>query len=225
MFKYREYEPPKRVQIAIKNIFIIMAYSLTVTLFLAINYYYNAPYDFFGQHISDLGNVAAGANLYSMMIMIVGFGVNSLLMLVVAVIYFANINNLKGAVIKGCLSIILAIGAAGVAIPADHGLPIMRILHLVGAACFIGGFALFNAYLQLSSSYSKIIKKEVDTSPADTTWDIFLSIVVLAVLVGYFTLFALDRLNVISSSYGPIAQKATLFVDILALYFIDNKDI
>lgn len=223
MFSLREFEPPKRVQIAIKNIMILMAYTMTVTLFLAINYYYKR-YEFFKEHLSDLGAMMIGGNFYSMIIMIVGFGISSLLMLIVSITYFVKNKELKLGVLKGILAFIVAIGAAGIAIPLDH--PTLRIVHLVGAACFIGGFAAFNAVLQISSSYRKIIKKEVDTSKADTIWDITLSIIVLLVLIGYFTIFALDRLDIGTALYlGPIAQKVTVFIDVLALYFLDNKDI
>ena len=222
MFRLREFNPPKRIQIAIKNIFIIMAYTLTVTLFLAINYYYKR-YEFFKEHISNLGSMQ-NSNDISMIIMIVGFGINSALMLIVAILYFVNRKQLKGWAVKGALGIVLAFGAAGVAVPLDH--PQLRILHLAGAACFIGGFAAFNAYLQISSSYRKIIKKEYDTSRTDTIWDVTLSIIVLVVLLGYFTIFALDQFGIGASWYlGPIFQKIIVFIEILALYFIDNKDI
>jgi hypothetical protein len=199
-----------------------MAYTMTVTLFLAINYYYKR-YEFFKEHLSNLGSMTAG-NEYSMMIMIIGFGLSSLLMLIVSITYFTKRKELKLAVVKGILAFIIALGAAGVAIPLDH--PTLRIVHLVGAASFIGGFATFNAVLQISSSYRKIFKKEVDTSKADTFWDITLSIIVLLILIGYFTIFALDRLGIGTTLYlGPIAQKITVFIDVLALYFLDNKDI
>ncbi|MCE7740914.1 MAG: hypothetical protein GOP50_00520 [Candidatus Heimdallarchaeota archaeon] len=226
MFKLREFEPPKRTQIAIKNMFIIMAYTLTITLFLAINYYYKR-YVFFAEHISNLGSMDtlnSPPNTFSMIIMIVGFGINSALMLSVAIIYFVKRKELKGAIVKGSLAIILAFGATGIAIPLDH--PQLRILHLVGAACFIGGFAAFNAYLQITSSYRKIVKKEADNSKADTIWDITLSFIVIAVLVIYFVTFALDQLGIGTTWHlGPIFQKIVVFIEVLALYFIDNKDV
>ena len=100
----------------------------------------------------------------------------------------------------------------------------MEILHVIGAACFIGGFAAFNAFLQITSSYQK--RRDGGSSRADTIWDIVLSIIVITVLVGYFAIFALDRLGIGESwNLGPIFQKVIVFVEILALYFIDNKDI
>lgn len=226
MFRLREFDPPKRVQIAIKNMFIIMAYTLTVTLFLAINYYYKR-YSFFSEHISNLGSMDPNnipLNTRSMIIMIIGFGLNSALMLSVAIIYFVKRKQLKGAIVKGSLGIVLAFGAAGVAIPLDH--PQLRILHIIGAACFIGGFAAFNAFLQITSSYRKIVKKEVDARRADTIWDITLSFIVIGVLILYFVTFALDQVGIGASWHlGPIFQKIIVFIEILALYFIDNKDV
>jgi len=199
-----------------------MAYTLTVTLFLAINYY-GKQYEFFKQHISELGSIADSTFL-SRLIMIVGLGICSALMLIVAIIYFVKNEELKGAVIKGILALILALGAAGLAIPLDH--PNLSTLHLIGAACFVGGFAAYNAFAQISSSYRKIIKKEVETSPVDNFWDVFLSIIVILVLIGYFIIFALDKLGIGISLYiGPISQKITVFIEVLALYFIDNEDI
>ncbi len=222
MFQLREFEPPKRIQIAIKNLFIIMAYILIITMFLAINYYYKR-YVFFSEHISNLGSMY-NDNSTSMIIMIVGFGINSIMMLSVSILYLVNRKELEGAIVKGVLGFVIAFGAAGVAIPLDH--PQLSTLHVVGAACFIGGFAAFNAYLQITSSYRKIFKKEVDSSKADTIWDITLSAIVIIVLLGYFTIFALDRLDIGASwHFGPIFQKVIVFVEILALYFIDNKDV
>ena len=222
MFKTVEFEPPKRVQIAIKNIFIFMAFSLTVILFLAINYYYR-KYEFFEENISDLGSMY-NSNDISMIIMSAGFGLNSVLMLIVAIIYFVKRKELKGAIVKGSLGILIAFGAAGIAIPYDHLQ--LYILHNLGACCFVGGFAAFNAFLQITSSYRKIVKKEVDVNRADRIWDITLSFIVIGILILYIVTFALDQFGIGTSWYlGPKFQKITVFVEILALYYIDNEDI
>ncbi|NPD88921.1 MAG: hypothetical protein HGN29_09350 [Asgard group archaeon] len=223
MFRMRAYDPPKRVQIAIKNLFIIMAYFLIVTLFLAIAYY-PEKYQFFDEHISNLGGFSSNlgaVNSNSMLIMMIGFGVCGLLVLVVGVLYFVN-RDLHLWLPKGILSVALAIGAAGVAIPLDHSL---RILHLAGAGIFIGGFAAFNALLQISSLIKKRKDKADDVNKLDTIWDIILSAIVIIILLGYFTVFALDWLGVGPLNLGPLFQKAVVFAEILALYFIDNQDI
>ena len=219
----RDFVPPQRVQIIIKNMFILMAYFLIVTIFLAIAYY-PEKYQFFSENISNLGAFLSRLlfdNTTSMIIFIVGFGICGAMCLGVAVLYFVH-RDLHGWYVKGPLAIVLAFGAAGVAIPKDHS---FSILHTAGAAMFIGGFAAFNAYLQITSSYRKHIKKEIDVSRADTIWDIVLSIFVLIILFGYFTIFALDWLGVGAAFLGPVFQKVTVFAEILALYFIDNKDI
>ena len=87
----REFEPPKRIQIAVKNLFIGMAYVLTLTLILSISYYYK-PYEFFNEHISNLGSITAG-NETSRILMNIGFGFNSFLMIIVSVIYFWKRNS------------------------------------------------------------------------------------------------------------------------------------
>jgi len=200
-----------------------MAYFLIVTIFLAIAYY-PEKYQFFAENISNLGAFESrlfSPNTTSMYIFIVGFGICGAMALTVAILYFFN-RYLHSWYIKGPLAIVLALGAAGVAIPKDHDL---SILHIAGAAMFIGGFAAFNAYLQITSSYRKHIKKEVEVSRADTIWDIFLSVVVLVILLGYFTIFALDWLNIGAAFLGPVFQKVIVFAEILALYFIDNKDV
>ncbi|MCG3227512.1 MAG: hypothetical protein H7645_11390 [Candidatus Heimdallarchaeota archaeon] len=223
MFRMREYEPPKRVQVAIKNLFIIMAYFMIVTLFLAIAYY-PEKYQFFYEHISNLGgfNSSLGAlNSDSMIIMMIGFGLCGLLVLTVGILYFVN-RDLHLWLPKGILSVLLAVGAAGIAIPLDHSL---RLLHLAGAGIFIGGFAAFNALLQISSLLKKRKDKVADVNKLDTIWDITLSAIVIIILLGYFTIFALDWLAVGPINLGPMFQKAVVFAEILALYFIDNKDV
>jgi hypothetical protein len=220
----REYEPPKRVQVAIKNMFIIMAYFMIVTFFFLAIAYYPHKYYFFAEHISNLGGFQSSlgfVNTTSMLIMIVGFGVCGLLVLIVGILYFFN-RDLHLWLAKGLLCVALAVGAAGIAVPLDHPL---RILHLAGAGIFIGGFAAFNALLQISSFLKKRRDKVADTNTWDTIWDIVLSVIVLAILFGYFTLYALDWLGIGPPSFGPIFQKAIVFAEILALYFIDNKDV
>jgi hypothetical protein len=218
----REYEPPKRVQVAIKNMFIIMAYFMIVTFFLAIAYYPH-QYKFFTEHISNLGGIQSSlgyVNFESMLIMMIGFGVCGLLVLIVGILYFIN-RDLHLWLPKGILCILLAAGAAGVAIPLDHPL---RILHLAGAGLFIGGFAAFNATLQLTS-FLKKRKEKADINVLDTIWDITLTVIVLAVLLGYFTVFALDWFSIGPTILGPLFQKIVVFAEILALYFIDNIDV
>ncbi len=218
------FEPPLRIQIIIKNILIIMAYTLILTLFLAI-FWYPERYFAFQEHISNLGGIVSYTssllNTTSMYIMIVGFGICGALALSVSILYFTN-KELRGRIPKGILTLILALGAAGIAIPLDHSL---RILHLIGAACFIGGFAAFNAYLQISSTVRKHIKGWSNVGKGDAIWDVILSVIVLVILVGYFVIFALDQLNVGATFLGPVFQKVTVFAMILAYYFIDNIDI
>ncbi|MHA1203172.1 MAG: hypothetical protein ACTSQ4_11725 [Candidatus Heimdallarchaeaceae archaeon] len=224
MFRLKRYEPPLRIQITIKNLFIIMAYVLNLTFFIAIAYY-PEKYQFFSEHISNLGSFesALGAiNIISMRIIIVGFGICSLLLLAVAILYFTK-RDLYLWHVKGVLSLIVAVGVALDAIPSDH--PTLWILHIIGAAAFIGGFAAFNAVLQISSMIKKRKDKQRDVNKGDTIWDIFLSIVLIVLLIGYFTLFALNLNNVGMSNLDAIYQKVIIFAEILALYFIDNKDV
>ncbi len=224
MSSTKNYEPPLRIQIIIKNIFIIMAYVLVLTLFLAI-FWYPERYYAFQEHISNLGGTVSFTsslpNTTSMYIMIFGFGICGLLALSVSILYFIN-KELRGRIPKGILSLVLAFGAGGIAIPLDHSL---RILHLTGAACFIGGFATFNAYLQLSSTIRKHVKGWSDVGKGDALWDAILSLIVLAILVVYFVFFAWDQLVGGIAPLGPLLQKITVFAMILAFYFIDSTDI
>ncbi len=224
MFRLKSYEPPLRIQITIKNLFIIMAYVLNLTFFLAIAYY-PEKYQFFSEHISNLGSFesALGAiNIISMRIIIVGFGICSLLLLAVAILYFTR-RDLYLWHVKGILSLIVAFGVACDAIPSDH--PKLWVLHIIGASAFIGGFAAFNAVLQISSTIKKRKDKQEEVNKVDTIWDIFLSIVLILLLIGYFTIFALNLDNLGISNLDAIFQKVIIFAEILALYFIDNKDV
>ena len=224
MSSTKNYEPPLRIQITIKNIFIVMAYILILTLFLAI-FWYPERYFAFQEHISNLGGMESFtsklSNTTSMYIMIVGFGVCCLLALSVSILYFTN-KQLRGRIPKGILTLILAFGAAGIAVPLDHPL---RILHLTGAACFIGGFATFNAYLQISSTIRKHVKGWSEVGKGDAIWDALLSLIVVGILVVYFIFFAWDQLVGGIARLGPLLQKITVFAMILAYYFIDSIDI
>ncbi len=224
MSSTKNYEPPLRIQITIKNIFIVMAYILILTLFLAI-FWYPERYFAFQEHISNLGGMESFtsklSNTTSMNIMIVGFGVCCLLALSVSILYFTN-KQLRGRIPKGILTLILAFGAAGIAVPLDHPL---RILHLTGAACFIGGFASFNAYLQISSTIRKHVKGWSEVGKGDAIWDALLSLIVVGILVVYFIFFAWDQLVGGIAPLGPLLQKITVFAMIFSYYFIDNIDI
>ncbi len=224
MFRLRDYEPPLRIQITIKNLFIFMAYFLTLTFFLAIAYY-PEKYQFFSEPISNLGSLMSAlgsANTTSMIIIIVGFSICGALFLIVSILYFLN-RNLHMWHVKGVLSLITTFGIACDAIPADH--PKLAVLHAVGAVSFMGGFAAFNAFVQISSSIKKWKEKQKVINKSDAIWDIFFSIVVIALLIGYFVLFALDSSNIDISLIDPIFQKIIIFAEILALYLIDNIDI
>ncbi|MCE7739193.1 MAG: hypothetical protein KAU62_05235 [Candidatus Heimdallarchaeota archaeon] len=224
MFKLREYEPPLRIQITIKNLFIFMAYFLTLTFFLAIAYY-PEKYHFFSEHISNLGRIESflgSSNTTSMIIIMVGFSLCAALFLTVTILYFLN-RKLYMWHVKGVLSLITTFGIACDAIPSDH--PKLKVLHIIGASSFIGGFAAFNAFVQISSLVKKKKDKQKEISKVDTIWDIFFSIIVIVLLIGYFVIFALDTSNIDISLIDPIFQKIIIFAEILALYLIDNVDI
>ena len=78
MSETKNFDPPLRIQIIIKNIFIIMAYILILTLFLAI-FWYPERYLAFQEHLSNLGGMVSFSsslpNTISMYIMTVGFGI------------------------------------------------------------------------------------------------------------------------------------------------------
>ncbi len=105
----------------------------------------------------------------------------------------------------------------------DH--PKLKSIHIAGASLFIGGFAALNAFIQISSFVEKRKDKQKEINIVDTIWDIFFSVVVIVLLIGYFALFALSALNVDISFVDPIYQKIIIFAEILALYLIDNVDI
>jgi hypothetical protein len=219
------YEPPLRIQIIIRNIFLVMAYILVLTLFLAL-FWYPERYYAFQEHISNLGGflsyTSSLPNTASMFIMIIGFGVCGALALTVSILYFVN-KELRGRIPKGILALVLAFGAGGIAVPLDH--PTLRILHLIGAACFIGGFATFNAYLQITSTFRKHVKGWNGVGKGDAIWDFILSLIVIGILVVYFVFYAWDQLVGGIAPLGPLLQKITVFSMVLAFYFIDNTDI
>ncbi len=118
MLRSREYEPPVRIQITIKNLLIFIAYFLILTFFIAIAYY-PEKYQFFGEYISNLGSMesATGSpNTISMIIVIVGFSICGSLFLSVAVLYFLH-RELYLWHVKGILSLLTTIGIVCDSIP------------------------------------------------------------------------------------------------------------
>ncbi|MHA1420377.1 MAG: hypothetical protein ACTSPO_15790 [Candidatus Heimdallarchaeaceae archaeon] len=157
-----------------------------------------------------------------MIIVMVGFSICGALFLIVAILYFLN-RNLHMWHVKGILSLITTFGIACDAIPSDHSK--LAILHAIGAIAFMGGFAAFNAFVQISSSIKKWKEKRKEINKADAIWDMIFSIVVIVLLIGYFVIVILVANNIEIGFLDPIFQKITIFAEILALYLIDNIDI
>ncbi len=212
-----------KVQIALRILLALLGVVLVLTIGLAI-WQYPEPYEFFGEHISNLGGIQSETllnNYYSSMIMIIGFGVLAGISFTMAIIYFAS-KRIKFNITKGVLALAIAGGTAGVAVPLDH--PTLDQWHYVGAALFILGFAAYNFVCQARRYYKKhtLIPEKLGFN----FWIDFIFVwIVLAAFVMYMVVFLLIHFTTYSNILsGPIAQKIVLIVDLIAVVIFDIND-
>ncbi len=202
--------------------------SIAPILFFTIVFswiFFPEKYFFFQEYVSQLGKYFSAnylSNLVSSIIFGIGFSICSTIFLVIAIIYFVK-KELKHNVSKGIVCLIMAVGGALTAIPADH--TTLRLLHGIGATLFIAGFGFLNFFLQMLRFTRKHRLKKPEKTPA-FYWDLTMTIIVFFV-ASLFTFFYL--LIIISSNdtlilLAQISQKLILIVNCIAIFFIDIED-
>jgi len=212
-----------KVQKALRILLWGVGVVLVLTIGLAI-WQYPEPYEFFGEHVSNLGGIQSETllnNYNSSMIMIIGFGFFAAISFAMAIIYFVS-KRIKFNITKGVLTLAIAGGAAGVAVPRDHST--LYQWHYVGAALFILGFAAYNFVCQARRYYRK--HGFIPEKKNFNFWIDFIFVwIVLAAFVMYMVVFLLMHFtsytNILS---GPIAQKIVLIVDLIAVIIFDTND-
>ena len=212
-----------KIQIALRVLLAVLGVVLVLTIGLAI-WQYPVQYEFFGEHVSDLGRtqtITLQDNFNSSLIVIIGFSLFAAISFAMAIIYFAS-KNLKFNITKGVLTLAIAGGAAGVAVPVDHST--LSQWHYVGAALFILGFAAYNFVCQARRYYRK--HGFIPEKKNFNFWIDFIFVwIVLAAFVMYMVVFLLIHFTTYTNMLsGPIAQKIVLIVDLIAVIIFDIND-
>jgi hypothetical protein len=187
--------------------------------------FYPERYDFFQEFISALGgrlSQEGHVNTTSSIIFTVGFVICGLDTLAIAIIYFL-FPMLRFNIAKGAFSLLLTIGAVGIAIPGINST--LKIIHGTGAFVFILGFTFFNFYAQI---YRFVIKHR--PKRPQRTWDFYADLVMTGLVFGAFLIFILFYvLERVASGNVPdylaeLGQKLLLIIDFTAVYFLDVED-
>ncbi|MCK5299447.1 MAG: hypothetical protein KAJ76_11100 [Candidatus Heimdallarchaeota archaeon] len=213
----------EKLQKLLRILIWLMPIIITITIGLCW-ILYNGQYKFFQHFISALGAWQSGANVTSSVIFGIGFVLCGLDTLAIAIIYFLS-PALRFKKAKGAFSLLLTIGAAGIAIPTDHPIQALSIIHGIGAFVFILGFTFFNFYAQIF----RFVTKHRPKRPK-RTWDFYMDIVMTGMVFGVFLIFILFYvLERVASGDVPVylaelGQKLLLIIDFTAVFFLDKAD-
>jgi len=212
-----------RIQKLLRILVWLIPIIITITLGLCW-IFYNGDYKFFQQFISELGHWQGGSNNTSSIIFGIGFGLCALDTLAISILYFL-FPILRFNKAKGAFSVLLVIGAVGIAIPGDHPIEALKIVHGTGAFVFILGFTFYNFYAQIY----RFITKHRPKRP-QRTWDFYVDIVMTGMVFGAFFIFILFFvLERVASGDVPfylaeLGQKLLLIIDFIAVFFLDVED-
>lgn len=215
----------KRTQKLIRTLLWISVPVVLLTIILAW-IFYPESYELLYENISNLGNFFSAdlniKNTASQIIMTTGFGVYSLCILVIAILYMIR-PVLRYNIIKGLLYFLMTIGAGFIAIPGDH--PKLAIIHSIGAILFIFAFGMVN----LVSQSLRFIRKHVP-KPETNKVDFYLDLVILgisfAIMLFLGIIYVLNRVfNIIGPALTvALWQKILLLVNLAAIFLLDLDD-
>ena len=215
----------KTIRKTVRYLYWTIVPVLALTIGLSI-YFLPEPYKFFQDYLSELGAhlsvMTYQTNFVSSTIMSVGFGLCSLIALVVSILYFTHDFRYKN--LKGILGIVIAFGACLTAIPQDHGN--LLLLHTFGACLFILAFGILNFTLQLLrfvNKHQEIPEKRRFDYYLDASFVVLIFLIIL-LLVVFFIPSEITK-NPILILLAIIFQKVVIIIDCLAILLLDLDDI
>jgi hypothetical protein len=218
--------PEIRTQKAIRILYWFFGSVMLLTIAYAW-IWYPEPYEFFQEYISNLGARISEheslPNSASSLIISIGFGICSLIALIIAIIYLFK-PKLKFNYWKSLLNFLIFIGAIGVGIPKDQ--PKIHPLHGIGAALFMIAFGILN-FVHQRLRFTRRYKPATFERTKDFYLDSITSVIVFVVLVFFIVFYFLGQLiesNALSI-FATTYQKITLFVNFLAILILDLDDI
>lgn len=213
--------------------FWVLTGILMLTVLLCI-LFYPEEYRFFQQHISSLGQLYSRwsrlPNTISRWIFSIGFvilGVGTLIMMIA----YTNNRGFYGAGWKVFTLMIFFFGCILTAFPCDHPDETFRDWHVIGAVCFVSGFALFNFVAQLL----RFVRKHVKTpKEGKRKWNfyfdlVFVILVFIAVIWYLVSGLFHDILHISAGAFDKIlnlfiAQKMILIFGCIAAFLLDVDD-
>ncbi len=215
------------VQKQLKIVVFIMMLVILATISLAW-IFYPEPYDPINQYISDLGalkSISSLDNTASMIIMAIGFGLTSLIGLVITFAY-VKFKELEYKPVKFFWAFSMAIGSVFVAIPKDS---VYYPLHYFGAFTFIISFAILNVVWQTYHFYREHDTGYGELKPADEGlgqfMDFLMVFLVFLSIIIYLSVFVLEQIDIRHEIItGALTQKIVLGSCILAVLVLDRED-
>ncbi|TFG21421.1 MAG: hypothetical protein EU530_00265 [Promethearchaeota archaeon] len=144
---------------------------------------------------------------------------------------YTNVREFYGVAWKVFTLVIFFFGCILTAFPCDHPDKTFRDWHVIGAVCFVTGFALFNFVSQLLRFVRKHVKKPTEGKRKwDFYFDMIFVILVFIAVIWYLTsgLFH-DILQISAGVFDKIlnlfiAQKMILILGVVASFLLDEDD-
>ena len=200
-----------------------IAIVIIVTIGLAW-FFYPEPYDFFNEAISNLGGINSEtgiSNSISSLIMTIGFSLISVISFSIFIDYLVT-EELTYRFRKATWTLILSIGAAGIAIPYDHSS--LYFLHYIGAFTFVISFGGLDFDCQ-ALRFFRMRKEDKHRGKVHVSFDVVFVFIVFAVVILHILAFILDRVGVSIPDYSvSLTQKMVLIVNIIAVFLLDVED-
>ncbi len=142
----------------------LMPVAILVTITTAW-IFYPEPYEIFYESISALGGIYSEHGLMNAkgsLVMNIGFGITAALGITISIIYFIR-TDLDAHILKACLTLIVGLGAIGIALPHDKSGLIFY--HFMGAFTFITAFGVYNFIAQVFRFIRKHKPKQANKPP------------------------------------------------------------
>jgi hypothetical protein len=204
---------------------------LTITLCII---FYPERYRFFKQHISSLGQLYSTwshyPNTISRWIFSIGFiilGIGTFFMMIA----YTNVKGFYGAGWKVFTLVIFFFGCILTAFPCDHPDKTFRDWHVIGAVCFVSGFALYNFMAQMLRFVRRHVRTPKEGKRKRDFYFDLIFVILVFVTVAWYLLSGLfhDILHITVGDLDPIfnlyiAQKMILITGCIAAFRLDIDD-